>query len=513
MPAASTSIASRGVSASSFRGHSCAVSGRLRVVLLLVGGTLAVTLLLLLLLLPPPLLRNMGSLLHLQELGPAEQAQIYHSLAKDSVTTRTADGGYICRAVDESNGNKDCRAVAGEMLVEAGEESVRSRTAFANRNVGDTQAPRIPFFGNGNTESMRGAASHLDHRVDQYRQELVKVMQSLDLTVTGLEEAAAKVGTGGRDMPAQGVRRLAAKLKQKMDKTPPRWQVNTDVLSWLLRPVPFVAGLPAAAPTPPASSFSSTPPQDGGRDTSRAAASGDDTKDVGSVTELVEERRPAPFVHGGGATATLAEDLNGQEPGHRGGGGGEQGGSSSSNRAGFNSYEDIHQIFTHMVRDWTSEGDSVRAAVYDPLLQALDHWVGWQEGAAPAGAAPTATEAVPRSRGEIRARQRRRRGQPKPAARVRRPANVLVPGAGLGRLATEIAAREYASVHANELSMTMLSSCYWIMEALRSDTFSGPGPSSSMMPASEWDGGGSDSPWSRPPTADFMSDRNDDAGL
>lgn len=107
-----------------------------------------------------------------------------------------------------------------------------------------------------------------------------------------------------------------------------------------------------------------------------------------------------------------------------------------------------------MVRDWTSEGDSVRAAVYDPLLQALDHWVGWQEGAAPAGAAPTATEAVPRSRGEIGARQRRRRGQPKPAARVRRPANVLVPGAGLGRLATEIAAREYASVHANELSMT-----------------------------------------------------------
>lgn len=51
------------------------------------------------------------------------------------------------------------------------------------------------------------------------------------------------------------------------------------------------------------------------------------------------------------------------------------------------------------------------------------------------------------------------------------------------------------------------------MEALRSDTFSGPDPSSSMMPASEWDGGGGDSPWSRPPTADFMSDRNDDAGL
>ena len=50
------------------------------------------------------------------------------------------------------------------------------------------------------------------------------------------------------------------------------------------------------------------------------------------------------------------------------------------------------------------------------------------------------------------------------------------------------------------------------MEALRGDSFSGPGPSPSAMPASEWDGGG-DHPWSRPPTADFMSDRNDDAGL
>lgn len=96
----------------------------------------------------------------------------------------------------------------------------------------------------------------------------------------------------------------------------------------------------------------------------------------------------------------------------------------------------------------------MRAAVYDPVLQALDHWVGWQEGAT-ARATPTATEAGARggSRGEFRARQRKRRGQPKPS-RVRRPANVLVPGAGLGRLAAEIAAREYASVHANELSMT-----------------------------------------------------------
>lgn len=176
MPQASTSIASRRVTASFFRGHSPAASGRSRAVLLIVGGTLAV--LLLLPLLPPPLLpllRNMGSLLHLQEIGPAGQAQISQHIAKDSVTTRTADGGYICRAVDESNGRDWC-VVAGEMLAEAGGESVR-RTAVANGNDRETQAARIPFFGNGNAESMRGVASHLDHRVDEYRQELVKVMQ------------------------------------------------------------------------------------------------------------------------------------------------------------------------------------------------------------------------------------------------------------------------------------------------------------------------------------------------
>lgn len=127
-------------------------------------------------------------------------------------------------------------------------------------------------------------------------------------------------------------------LSPRMGLTP---QVNTDVLSWLLRPVPFVAGLPAAAPTPPAS-FSSTPLQDGGCDPACAVARGD-VQDIGPVTKPVEERRPAPFVHGGGATATLAEDLSGQEPGRGGRGDGEQE-RPSNNRAGFHSYDETHQV-------------------------------------------------------------------------------------------------------------------------------------------------------------------------
>lgn len=97
----------------------------------------------------------------------------------------------------------------------------------------------------------------------------------------------------------------------------------------------------------------------------------------------------------------------------------------------------------------------MRTAVYEPLLQALDDWVGWQEGPTPPDVAPAATDAGARTgnRVETKVRQRRRRAQPKPTS-VRRRANVLVPGAGLGRLAAELAGREYASVHANELSMT-----------------------------------------------------------
>lgn len=51
--------------------------------------------------------------------------------------------------------------------------------------------------------------------------------QSLDMIINNLESAAAKtdVGQESRDMPGEGVRRLAAKLRRKLHKTPPRWQV------------------------------------------------------------------------------------------------------------------------------------------------------------------------------------------------------------------------------------------------------------------------------------------------
>lgn len=108
-----------------------------------------------------------------------------------------------------------------------------------------------------------------------------------------------------------------------------------------------------------------------------------------------------------------------------------------------------HKIFTHILRDWTSEGDSVRTAVYNPLLEALDDYVGGRSGGVRDGTAGSDVGGGgdDRCSGGERDQPERRRSDT-------RMANVLVPGAGLGRLAVEVAARGYASVHANELSTT-----------------------------------------------------------
>lgn len=90
----------------------------------------------------------------------------------------------------------------------------------------------------------------------------------------------------------------------------------------------------------------------------------------------------------------------------------------------------------------------MRAAVYDPLVQALDFYVGWQEVQAP-GTAPTSQSTASGTTGgyDKAWRKHKQKG-------ARRRSNVLVPGAGLGRLAAELAARGYANVHANEISQT-----------------------------------------------------------
>lgn len=100
----------------------------------------------------------------------------------------------------------------------------------------------------------------------------------------------------------------------------------------------------------------------------------------------------------------------------------------------------------------------MRAAVYEPLLRALDVHVGWQEGADAMIDKEDCSSGIDGlgARDDTTGSDARERGwdQLGPRKANRRMANVLVPGAGLGRLAVEVAARGYASVHANELSVT-----------------------------------------------------------
>lgn len=129
--------------------------------------------------------------------------------------------------------------------------------------------------------------------------------------------------------------------------------------------------------------------------------------------------------------------------------------------------------------------------MYDPLLRALDEYVGWQEDATPLAGSPLSrggrNSAASNGRatsadcdvggrdsdenvsgGKSFTQDPQELGDEAelpsgagfssfssaPPYAQRRKANVLVPGAGLGRLAAEVAARGYASVHANELSTT-----------------------------------------------------------
>lgn len=170
----------------------------------------------------------------------------------------------------------------------------------------------------------------------------------------------------------------------------PPQQVNADVLSWLLRPVPFVAGLPVPAPPrppiPPVTSEYDSD-QDTTIDTSRhvgkdreddssngidVVADGDVSDAGGGKEGLARTRqhqagRVAPggdatgeyFSAGsagssGSAGAAAAEErraipvpifqgVGGGDAGGGGGGGGGEGKAGSKTRKGFHSYDETHQ--------------------------------------------------------------------------------------------------------------------------------------------------------------------------
>lgn len=92
----------------------------------------------------------------------------------------------------------------------------------------------------------------------------------------------------------------------------------------------------------------------------------------------------------------------------------------------------------------------MRTAVYNPLLEALDDYVGSRRSRG----ARDGTGCGDVGGGGGGSCSGGMRDQTEPRSDYVRMANVLIPGAGLGRLAVEVAARGYASVHANELSTT-----------------------------------------------------------
>jgi hypothetical protein len=93
-------------------------------------------------------------------------------------------------------------------------------------------------------------------------------------------------------------------------------------------------------------------------------------------------------------------------------------------RASSRGYDDVEQVLTHVVRDWSSEGEAVRRKTFQPLVAELQRCLGLRGGGG--GGNDSAAAAEQPAAGPTMGR---RRWLPE----------VLVPGAGLGRLALEIA--------------------------------------------------------------------------
>ena len=140
----------------------------------------------------------------------------------------------------------------------------------------------------------------------------------------------------------------------------------------------------------------------------------------------------------------------------------------------------LHQY----VRDWADEGELERKSCYEPLLAELVRWLppcrlgdvdevraGAADAAAPGGDGDgDGAGAAGSGDASSRSCKRRRTSPQRLAQQLRGQRNsrrVLVPGAGLGRLACEICARGYAC-QGNEFSYFMLLSSSFALNALGS---------------------------------------------
>ena len=82
------------------------------------------------------------------------------------------------------------------------------------------------------------------------------------------------------------------------------------------------------------------------------------------------------------------------------------------------------QVVAHIVRDWTSLGEPVRASIYDWCVSKIEQYFSWSSQTLP----------------------------------------ILVPGAGLGRLAYELSFRSGLNVEANEISLSMAAVAHAILD-------------------------------------------------
>ena len=120
-----------------------------------------------------------------------------------------------------------------------------------------------------------------------------------------------------------------------------------------------------------------------------------------------------------------------------------------------NVYDNIIQIIAHLIRDWTVVGRPIRQSLYDWCQQQLDQQYGCY-------GYECDNDDHDNRDGDVRQN---------PNFFLRLP--VLVPGAGLGRLAYDLAVHGGYSVEANEISPVMASAAHGVFQQINSNRAKG----------------------------------------
>eukprot|EP00537_Pseudo-nitzschia_pungens_P018532 CAMPEP_0172411850 /NCGR_PEP_ID=MMETSP1061-20121228/77600_1 /TAXON_ID=37318 /ORGANISM="Pseudo-nitzschia pungens, Strain cf. pungens" /LENGTH=533 /DNA_ID=CAMNT_0013148065 /DNA_START=197 /DNA_END=1795 /DNA_ORIENTATION=+ len=308
---------------------------------------------------------------------------------------------------------------------------------YSNSNNTDV----VPFvlLGSGPTP----IRERLRSVVEAYRREGTQALQGLSAMLEWALEAEGKLWNSGESQKENKQKLFSSRIRRRIERTAACLEHDEKVLEQLLGDFSPVAALPdRAIPCD----------EEEDEDSDGVDGYGNDPKETNHTRYRLPDRHPSLRNESSDFSPVAAlpdraiswEEEEDEDPDGVDGNGNGNGNdpketnhtryrlpdrhpslrneSSSSSSSETHSYESATQILAHLVRDWTAEGRPIRNAIYDWCCRQMESNCPASDAVDAAAAATTTT--------------------------------VLVPGAGMGRLAYDLSLMGY-SVEANELSVSM----------------------------------------------------------